>query len=264
VSEIETNKWVSQYALFVRPVIYLFIPHPQLVSHVERLLPGGVGMAPASSTVGMTAFASMHAFSSASSSSSSSSSSSHVDVLAPHLRPAIQGFFRSIALGRDRSLQDILRLLTLWFKHGARADVEVCGWMVDKSRIAELLFAHLIREFFVCFCFNQTFFCMHSQCVVSKFPRLNYFCLLYFISSALRTFPISLPSGPPISSPPQAALVDGFNSISIDTWLDVIPQLIARIHTPQPPIRRLIHELLTRVGRAHPQVWVGGEIRDRL
>ncbi len=96
----------------------------QLVSHVERLLPGGVGMAPAASTVGMTAFASMHAFSS---STASASSSAHVDVLAPHLRPAIQGFFRSIALGRDRSLQDILRLLTLWFKHGARADVEVCG-----------------------------------------------------------------------------------------------------------------------------------------
>jgi hypothetical protein len=110
--------------LLKRPVILLHSSLPlQLVSHVERLLPGGVGMAPASSTVGMTAFASMHAFSS---SSSSSSSSSHVDVLAPHLRPAIQGFFRSIALGRDRSLQDILRLLTLWFKHGARADVEVC------------------------------------------------------------------------------------------------------------------------------------------
>jgi hypothetical protein len=59
---------------------------------------------------------------------------------------------------------------------------------------------------------------------------------------------------PPLRPHSQAALVDGFNSISIDTWLDVIPQLIARIHTPQPPIRRLIHELLTRVGRAHPQV----------
>jgi FKBP12-rapamycin complex-associated protein len=99
------------------------------------------------------------------------------DVAGPHLKPAIQGFFRSISLGRDRSLQDILRLLTLWFKYGARPDVE-------------------------------------------------------------------------------AALIDGFNSISIDTWLDVVPQLIARIHSPQPPVRRLIHELLTRVGRAHPQALV--------
>jgi len=33
--------------------------------------------------------------------------------------PAVSGFFRSIALGRQRALQDTLRLLTLWFKYGA-------------------------------------------------------------------------------------------------------------------------------------------------
>ena len=32
--------------------------------------------------------------------------------------PAIEAFFRSIALGEQRKLQDILRLLTLWFQHG--------------------------------------------------------------------------------------------------------------------------------------------------
>ena len=37
--------------------------------------------------------------------------------------PAIFGFFRSIALGREKSLQDLLRLLTLWFKHGADSEV---------------------------------------------------------------------------------------------------------------------------------------------
>ncbi len=100
-----------------------------------------------------------------------------VDPLAQHLKPAVQGFFRSIALGQERSLQDILRLLTLWFKHGARPEVEL-------------------------------------------------------------------------------ALVDGFNTISIDTWLDVIPQLIARIHTAQPVIRRLIHELLARVGKHHPHALI--------
>jgi FKBP12-rapamycin complex-associated protein len=39
--------------------------------------------------------------------------------------PAIGGFFRSIALGKERALQDMLRLLTLWFKYGATAEVDV-------------------------------------------------------------------------------------------------------------------------------------------
>ena len=41
--------------------------------------------------------------------------------------------------------------------------------------------------------------------------------------------------------------------MSIDTWLVVIPQIIARIHTPQSPVRDLIHDLLVRIGRQHPQ-----------
>jgi FKBP12-rapamycin complex-associated protein len=90
---------------------------------------------------------------------------------------AVRGFFRSIALAGDQSLQDILRLLTLWFAHGAQPEVE-------------------------------------------------------------------------------AALSDGFNRISIDTWLSVIPQIIARIHTSHLPVRRLIHELLCKIGAAHPQALV--------
>lgn len=46
------------------------------------------------------------------------------ELLLPHLVPAIYGFFRSIALGPGQSLQDTLRLLTLWFKYGALKDVE--------------------------------------------------------------------------------------------------------------------------------------------
>jgi hypothetical protein len=51
--------------------------------------------------------------------------------------PAVSGFFRSIELGQaspvepgiptrpaSANLQDILRLLTLWFSHGASPDVE--------------------------------------------------------------------------------------------------------------------------------------------
>eukprot|EP01083_Nonionella_stella_P022317 61746_1 len=98
-----------------------------------------------------------------------------------HLVPAVQGFFRSVGLesglGPERRLQDVLRLLNLWFKHGAKREVE-------------------------------------------------------------------------------QALVAGFNTISIDTWLVVIPQIIARIHTGQPQVRRLIHELLSKIGRAHPQALI--------
>ncbi len=98
-----------------------------------------------------------------------------------HVAPAISGFFRSIALGgaapqkgKGGPLQDILRLLTLWFNHGAAPEVE-------------------------------------------------------------------------------AALMEGFGHVSIDTWLAVIPQIVARIHSNSLPVRSLIHQLLVRVGRQHPQ-----------
>jgi FKBP12-rapamycin complex-associated protein len=44
-----------------------------------------------------------------------------------------------------------------------------------------------------------------------------------------------------------------FSTVSIDTWLQVIPQLIARIHTPNANVRRLVHQLLTEIGKEHPQ-----------
>ena len=54
----------------------------------------------------------------------------------------------------------------------------------------------------------------------------------------------------------HSAMSSGFNKVSIDTWLDVIPQLIARIHTSNPRMNTLLHELLCRVGQAHPQALV--------
>lgn len=36
----------------------------------------------------------------------------------------------------------------------------------------------------------------------------------------------------------------------------MIPQIIARIHTPVQPVRRLILELLTSIGKEHPQALV--------
>ena len=52
------------------------------------------------------------------------------------------------------------------------------------------------------------------------------------------------------------AIAEGFTTVSIDTWLEVIPQLIARIHAPSPLVRRLIHQLLADVGKEHPQALV--------
>ncbi|CAH0479599.1 unnamed protein product [Peronospora belbahrii] len=102
-------------------------------------------------------------------------------AVAPYIAPAIEGFFRSVALGRSRWAanvqQDILRVLTLWFAHGHRTDV-------------------------------------------------------------------------------HAALEKGFRSVSIETWLIVIPQLIARIHTPYPRIQKQLHRLLVAVGKQHPHALI--------
>jgi hypothetical protein len=101
-----------------------------------------------------------------------------------YLVPAVNGFVRSIDLGLSAEKkksghvqQDILRLLTLWFKYGNRCDV-------------------------------------------------------------------------------VAAIEDGFNQLSIDTWLNVIPQIIARINMPDDTIRQSVHNLLIRIGQEHPQALV--------
>lgn len=43
--------------------------------------------------------------------------------LAAHVVQAVDGFFRSISLRNEDTLQDTLRLLTLWFKYGAHDEV---------------------------------------------------------------------------------------------------------------------------------------------
>ena len=95
-----------------------------------------------------------------------------------HVVPAIKGFFQSIALS-DRSnrltLQDLLRLLSLWFKYGSNREVD-------------------------------------------------------------------------------AAVSNGFNTISVDNWLHVVPQLIARIH--KSSIRERMHDLLCRIAEHHPQALI--------
>ncbi|KAJ2715121.1 phosphatidylinositol kinase- protein kinase tor1, partial [Coemansia spiralis] len=49
------------------------------------------------------------------------------------------------------------------------------------------------------------------------------------------------------------AVQDGFNAVPIRTWLQVIPQILARIHIRSESTRRLIGQLLVEVGKAHPQ-----------
>ncbi|MBA0716947.1 hypothetical protein Golax_004798, partial [Gossypium laxum] len=92
---------------------------------------------------------------------------------------AVTGYFHSIACaantkGVNDSLQDILRLLTLWFNHGATSEV-------------------------------------------------------------------------------QMALQIGFSHVNINTWLVVLPQIIARIHSNNHAVRELIQSLLVRIGQSHPQ-----------
>lgn len=52
------------------------------------------------------------------------------------------------------------------------------------------------------------------------------------------------------------AMSNGFTDVEVDTWLEVIPQIIARIQTPSSNIRRNINNLLTEVGKHHPQALI--------
>lgn len=99
------------------------------------------------------------------------------ELIQRHVVPAIKGFFHSISLSESNSLQDTLRLLTLWFTFGGI---------------------------------------------------------------------------------PEAAqsMHEGFNLIKIDNWLEVIPQLISRIHQPNQTVSRSLLSLLSDLGKAHPQALV--------
>ncbi|KAH7926057.1 FAT-domain-containing protein [Leucogyrophana mollusca] len=52
------------------------------------------------------------------------------------------------------------------------------------------------------------------------------------------------------------AMADGFSVVEVDTWLEVIPQIIARIQTPSVNVRRNINNLLTEIGKHHPQALI--------
>lgn len=99
------------------------------------------------------------------------------EYIQQHTVPAVDGFFKSINLSHGSSLQDTLRLLTLWFDYG-------------------------------------------------HYPAVH------------------------------EAIVEGIRTIEIDVWLQVIPQLIARIDTPRALVGKLIHSLLIDIGKSHPQALV--------
>lgn len=100
-----------------------------------------------------------------------------MEVVQRHVVPSIKGFFHSIALSNSNSLQDTLRLLTLWFKFGGIPEA-------------------------------------------------------------------------------AQAMTEGFNMVKIDNWLEVVPQLISRIHQPNEIVSRSLFGLLTDLGKAHPQALV--------
>ena len=54
----------------------------------------------------------------------------------------------------------------------------------------------------------------------------------------------------------SAALVEGFPRVSMNTWLEVIPQLIARINQTSARVRQGVQKLLADVGKVHPQALV--------
>lgn len=52
------------------------------------------------------------------------------------------------------------------------------------------------------------------------------------------------------------ALFEGIRQIDIKIWLQVIPQLIARIDSPRSLVAKLVHILLIDIGKSHPQALV--------
>jgi FKBP12-rapamycin complex-associated protein len=103
------------------------------------------------------------------------------NLVLDHVMSALRGFFLSITLGgghmEEGSLQDLLRLLTLWFRYGGEAKID-------------------------------------------------------------------------------EVLNEGFALVHIDTWLHVLPQIIARVHAPEPRVRSAVQRLLLSVGRVHPQALI--------
>ena len=77
--------------------------------------------------------------------------------------------------------------------------------------------------------------------------------LLYLFQDILRLLTLWFNHG--ATAEVQMALERGFALVNINTWLVVLPQIIARIHSNNHAVRELIQSLLVRIGQNHPQVW---------
>lgn len=130
---------------------------------------------------------------------------------------------------RGSNLQDILRLLTLWFTHGSAPDVE---------RALEEGFGHISIDTWLVVIPQVT--------TLPPPPSCHRWCSLASLLALLRvahTLHVrhSDQENPGLSNPPA------------DCAACSRVQVIARIHDPQGVVRRLIQSLLICVGRHHPQ-----------
>lgn len=78
----------------------------------------------------------------------------------------------------------------------------------------------------------------------------------YWLQDALKILTLWFQYGP--SDPAiNAVIADGLPSVSLKVWLQVVPQLIARIACPAPHVRRLVHRMLSDLARfsAHELVY---------
>eukprot|EP01117_Protostelium_nocturnum_P017160 TRINITY_DN6939_c0_g1_i1.p1 TRINITY_DN6939_c0_g1~~TRINITY_DN6939_c0_g1_i1.p1 ORF type:complete len:1242 (+),score=321.13 TRINITY_DN6939_c0_g1_i1:131-3727(+) len=52
----------------------------------------------------------------------------------------------------------------------------------------------------------------------------------------------------------EVAISEGLQTVSVETWIKVIPQIIARISSPIDSVRRLVGEIIISIGQTHPQI----------
>ena len=163
-----------------------------------------------------------------------------------HIVAAIRGFFRSISLQPvgNNSLQDILRILALWFEYGDTEVDDEMNHSTTHNQQESDEFENSIKQVRQ----DNSSFSNHSNCAL-PFP------------SPSPVPPISQPYSSnhsqdrvdENSSSISLAMSQGLSLISIDHMLAVIPQLLARIQVSNKKIRDLLLDLLCRLGCHHPQ-----------
>ena len=117
-------------------------------------------------------------------------------------------------------LQDTLRLITLWFSYGTKE-----GSKHFSLSVVRLTLSLLSYFFFYSFLFLF-------------FKTFISFIFFYFVVGVYQI------------------LTGELDQVTPETWLSVVPQLIARMHVRSPQIAVLLRKLLIRVAATHPQALV--------